>query len=114
METNNYSRPRPIITQTENNTTLWVGHLQTDPTEHYAGQIFQCPVHGELDNIQIYSSAVQYPGEIVLSLHQFDEDSKQWGNSLGTATVTVEKNDEKKWLRFNLPPMPLHKNQTYG
>ena len=115
METNNnYGRPRSAITQTQNNTTLWIGHLQTDPTEHYGGQTFQCPQSGQLDNIQVYSSAVQYPGEMILTLHQFDEETKQWGASLGTATVDVQRNDVEKWIRFNLPPMPLQKNETYG
>jgi len=114
METNNFGRPRPVITQTQNNTTLWIGHLQTDPTEHYGGQTFQCPQSGQLDNIQVYSSAVQYPGEMILTLHQFDEETKQWGPTLGTATVDVQRNDCEKWIRFNLPTMPLSKNETYG
>jgi len=114
METNNYGRPRPIITQTKNNTTLWIGHLQTDPTEHYAGQTFQCPQGGELDNIQIYSSAVQNPGEMIMTVHQFDDKTKQWGPTLGTAAVDVQRNDEEKWIRFHLPSMSLQKNQNYG
>jgi hypothetical protein len=114
METLTHNRPRPVVTQVQNNTSLWIGHLQTEPTEHYAGQIFECPVQGRLDNIQIYSSTVQLPGDMVLSLHQFDAKSKQWGPALGTATVAVEKNDEEKWIRFSLPAMSLMKNETYG
>ena len=114
METNNHGRPRPVISQTKNNTTLWIGHLQTDPTEHYGGQIFQCPQSGQIDNIQVYSSAVQSPGEMILTLHEFDEETKQWGPSLGSATVELQKNDEQKWIRFNLPPTSLRKNGTYG
>jgi len=114
METSNYGRPRPIITQTTNNTTLWIGHLQTDPTEHYGGQSFQCPQTGQLDNIQVYSSAVQNPGEMIMTLHQFAEETKQWGPTLGTATVDVQRNDVEKWIRFHLPSMPLKKNETYA
>jgi hypothetical protein len=114
METIIHDRPRPVVTQIQNNTSLWIGHLQTDPTEHYAGQIFECPVQGRIDNIQIYSSAVQNPGEMVLSLHLFDEKRKQWGAALGTASVTVDKRDEEKWIRFHLPAMSLQKNETYG
>jgi hypothetical protein len=114
METKNSGRPKPIITQSQNNTTLWIGHLQTDPTDHYAGQTFCCPVHGKLDNIQVYSSAVQYPGEMVLTLHVFDGQNKTWGPALLSSTVDVQKNDEKKWIRFNLPSVSLIKDETYG
>ena len=108
------SRPRPVITQVENNTTLWIGHLQTEATEHFAGQTFYCPASGELDNIQVFSAAVQTPGEIVLTLHSFDTENKAWGPQLVSAKREVQKNDEEKWIRFNLPPVPLHKGETYG
>ena len=45
----------PIITQTKNNTTLWIGHLQTDPTDHFAGQTFKCPDEGLIDNADVFA-----------------------------------------------------------
>ncbi len=107
-------QPRPVITQLENNTTLWVGHLQTDPTDHFAGQTFNCPASGELNNIQLYSAAVQNPGEVILTLHAFDSESKNWGPQLVSSTVEIQKTDEEKWIRFNFPPMPLHKDESYA
>ena len=112
--TKSNSRSRPVITQIENNTTLWIGHLQTDPTDHFAGQTFECPSTGELDNIQVFSSAVQDPGEMVLTLHSFDAENKTWGPQLVSAKVDIQKKDEEKWIRFDLPPVPLHRNETYG
>src|SRR5215204_662246 len=103
METNKSSKPRPVITQTDNNTTLWIGHLQTDPTDHFAGQTFNCPATGELDNIQIYSAAVQNPGEMVLTLHAFDVNNKSWGPAIVSSKIGVEKKDEERWIRFDLP-----------
>ena len=115
METlNRSSRPRPLITQVQNNTTLWVGHLQTDPTDHFAGQTFKCPSSGELDNIQVFSAAVQHPGQLTLSVHSFDPRSRSWGPLLASATVEVEKVDRERWIRFELPPMPLYVDETYG
>jgi hypothetical protein len=110
----NTARSRPVLTQTQNNTTLWIGHLQTDPTDHFAGQTFTCPANGELNNIQVFSAAVQHPGELVLTLHAFDPENKNWGPILASSTREIEKSDEEKWIRFGLPPMPLHKNETYG
>lgn len=107
-------RSRPVITQAQTNTTTWIGHLQTDPTDHFAGQTFNCPVNGELDNIQVFSAAVQTPGMIVLTLHRFDVASKIWGPQLANASVDVERNDEDRWLSFKLPPMPMQKEETYG
>jgi len=108
------SRPYPVITQIENNTTLWIGHLQSDPTDHFAGQTFTCPASGDLSNIQVYSEVVHSPGHIRLSLHAFDEETKSWGSVLASAITEVDKNDEDTWIRFEMPPMPLHKRATYG
>ena len=108
------NRPYPVITQVENNTTLWIGHLASDPTDHFAGQTFTCPASGDLNNIQVYSAMVHSPGEVMLSLHAFEEQAKSWGPVLASATRVIEKNDEDTWIRFEMPPMPLHKNATYG
>jgi len=109
-----FNRPYPVITQVENSTTLWIGHLQSDPTDHFAGQTFTCPASGDLNNIQVYSAVVHSPGQVMLSLHAFDEETKSWGPVLASATTAIEKTDEDTWIRFEMPPMPLHKNATYG
>ena len=108
------SRPRPLVTQVQNNTTLWIGHLQTDPTDHFAGQTFKCPSSGDLDNIQVFSAAVQGPGQLTLSLHSFDPETKCWGPLLASTTVEVERVDRERWLRFDLPPIPLQQGEMYG
>jgi hypothetical protein len=115
METvkNNY-QSRPVVSQLQNNTTLWIGHLEADPTDYYAGQTFHCPSGGELNNIQVFSSAVHSPGEIILTLHAFDKGNKSWGPQLASASVEIEKGDQERWIRFNLPPMPIHQNEHYG
>lgn len=105
---------RPVLTQAENNTTLWIGHLQTDPTDHFGGQTFVCPAEGILDNIQLYAAAVQYPGKIQLTLHEFDLSSKTWGPAIGESAFYVQKADHEKWIQFSLPPLPLKKETTYG
>ena len=108
------SHTRPVLSQAQNNTTLWIGHLQTDPTDHFAGQTFTCPAEGQLDNIQLYSSAVPYPGEIIMTIHEFDTGLKKWGPSIGSSTLELQKDDHAKWIRFSLPPVELHKDETYG
>ena len=115
METKHYSsHPRPVVTQTENNTTLWIGHLQSDPNDHFAGQTFRCPAGGELDNIQVYSAAVHQPGEMSLTLHEFDNSSKTWGPSIAESSLILEMGDDAKWIRFRLTPVALKKDVTYG
>ena len=108
------SLPRPILTQTENNTSMWVGHLHNDPTDHFGGQTFVCPAEGLIDNIQVYSDAVQYPGELTLSLHEFDPRSKTWGPAIGNSVFILEKKDSSSWIRFALPAVPVHTGMSYG
>jgi hypothetical protein len=115
METKKFgSHPRPVITQTENNTTLWVGHLQTDPNDHFAGQTFKCPSAGTLDNIQVYSALVHYPGELTMTLHEFNPGSKTWGSAISNSTQVLHRNDQAKWVRFALDPVHLNKDGFYG
>ena len=110
----NTVRRRPILTQTQNNTTLWIGHLHNDPTDHFAGQTFTSPSSGMLDNIQVYSSAVQNPGDVELTLHEFDPSNKTWGPSIGHSIVQIQKGDDSKWIRFSLPSIHLKDGATYG
>ena len=85
---------RPVLSQTENNTTLWIGHLSHDANDRLAGQTFSCPADGQLNNIQVYSSAVTQPGAVELTLHEFDPVTHVWGPSLGKSTLEIERNDE--------------------
>lgn len=109
-----YSRSQPIVSQVQNNTSLWIGHLQTDPTDHFGGQTFKCPSSGAIDNIQVFSAAVQNPGEMKLTLYSFNDENKTWGTSLVSAIIDVQKNDEEKWIRFDLEGVSLIKDEIYG
>ena len=105
---------RPVLSQTENNTTLWIGHLQTEHNDRLAGQTFSCPSEGLVNNIQVYSAAVTRPGEMTLTLHEFDEVSKTWGPPISQSSLNIEEQDSAKWIRFGLEPVSLQKNNTYG
>lgn len=112
MQTNQLSRP--VLSQTQNNTTLWIGHLHNDSNDRLAGQTFACPSEGLLNNIQVYSSAVTQPGDMLLTLHEFDAASKTWGPAISQSVLPIERNDSAKWLRFELEPVTLQKNNSYG
>ena len=113
METLPY-RSRPVLTQTENNTTLWIGHFHNDPNDHVGGQTFRCPDNGKLDNIQVYSALVQQPGAVQLTLHEFDPESRSWGPAIGQTSLDICQDDTARWLRFSLDPVLLQKGSTYG
>ena len=108
------SHTRPLLTQTKNNTTLWIGHLKADPTDHFAGQTFQCTTDGLLNNIQVYADAVQTPGEVNLILHSFDPKSKKWGEVLCSSKINIQRSDDARWVRFDLPAIPLKNGNSYG
>lgn len=104
----------PVISQTKNNTTLWIGHLKTDPNDHFAGQTFKCPSEGLVNNIQVYSSSVHQEGDLGLTLHEFDSSTNTWGTAIGEATMHLQKGDDARWIRFGLQPVSLKKDATYG
>jgi hypothetical protein len=105
---------RPVLSQTQNNTTSWIGHLKTDTNDHLAGQTFLCPSEGLVNNIQVYSSSVQQAGDIALTLHEFDVSNKTWGPVIGDSTIFLQKGEDDRWVRFYLPPVSLRKDAMYG
>lgn len=113
MQTIN-SGSHPVLSQTQNNTTLWIGHLLSDPNDHFAGQTFKCPADGLVNNIQVYSSTVHQPGDVAMTLHEFDPSMKTWGPEIGNATMFFQKGDDARWIRFYLPPVSLRKDLMYG
>lgn len=105
---------RPVITQTQNNSTLWVGQLQSDPNGRMAGQTFQCPADGLLNNIQVFSSAVGQEGEVELTLHEFDPAAKKWSEPVTGSRYHIQKQDASHWISFELEPVQLQKDKVYA
>ncbi|HNR15108.1 MAG TPA: hypothetical protein PKG90_00450 [Chitinophagaceae bacterium] len=115
METKKHSsHSRPVLSQAQNNTTLWIGHLKPHSHDRLAGQTFICPSEGLVNNIQVYASAVTQPGEVALTLHEFDPSTNTWGPAIGNTSRPVDKNDGTHWIRFELEPIALKKDATYG
>jgi hypothetical protein len=115
METKKHSsHSRPVLSQAQNNTTLWIGHLKPHAHDHLAGQTFICPSEGLVNNIQVFASAVTQPGEVALTLHEFDAATKTWGPAIGNSSRNVDKKDGTNWIRFEMEPINLQKDTTYG
>lgn len=108
------SHSQSPLEQPVKNTSLWVGHLNADSADHFAGQTFQCPKEGELKEIQVFSDMVSHPGKLALTIREFDKESKQWGQVLSTSVINVDGNDTKNWMHFQFDALPLHKDITYG
>lgn len=88
--------------------------MSSNHAELLAGQTFECPEEGSLKKIQVYSIAVSHPGKLILTLHEFDKQIKQWGHVLSSAEAALDENDVDNWVQFPLQPIQLHKNNTYG
>lgn len=115
MKTSNFATTlHPSLEQLHRNTSLWVGHMNTGPTDHFAGQTFHCPEDGSLKKIQVYSSIVSHPGKIILTLHEFDKQRKNWGSMLSSSEIEVNENDTDNWMQFPLQPIHLQKDKNYG
>ncbi|HET9433445.1 MAG TPA: hypothetical protein VFO37_06790 [Chitinophagaceae bacterium] len=104
----------PALEQLHRNTCLWIGHANFAPADRLAGQTFQCPEDGLLKNIQVYSIAVSHPGKLILTLHEFDKQRKNWGAILSSVEIEVEESDAGNWIQFPVQSVQLHKDTTYG
>lgn len=107
-------KQHPALQQIHKNASSMIGHLSTGNIDFLAGQTFHCPEEGDLNNIQVYVDEVPQPGHLILTVHDFDEERKNWGNVLSQAELEIEKKDNNNWIRFNLNPVHLHKSQMYG
>ena len=102
------------VQQLTNNATSWLGHRKGDHKEIIMGQTFIAPSEGDLDTIEVFSSIVASPGEVMMTLHSFDPLQQSWGPTLGSANVTFNQSCNDKWVSFKMPSLHLNKGLTYG
>jgi hypothetical protein len=79
-----------------------------------SGQTFVAPKEGDLEAIEVFSAIVTKPGNVTMTLHNFDTDQKSWGPALGSSSVAIDSNEAGKWLAFAIPGMHLDKGKSYG
>lgn len=109
-----YESHHPALVQLYNNASFWIGHMQIGSSDYLGGQTFQCPADGELDSIQVYSTAVQYPGKLILTLHDFNRETKNWSSVLASSEIEVDRENIESWIRFQMASIPLFRDNTYG
>ena len=102
------------VEQLLHNTTSWLGHRKADQKEIITGQTFIAPTEGELEAIEVFSSIVAKPGEVVMTLYSFDSQTETWGSALGTAQVVFNGSLNNKWVAFKIPGLHLTKGMAYG
>ena len=103
-----------IIEQNTHNTTSWIGHQQSDPTNIKTGQTFIAPCEADLEAIEIFTSLVTHPGEMVMSIHPFDESLKSWGKALASTSIQLDCADSGKWKSVSFAGPHLKKGDSYG
>lgn len=115
MNTNNPNRPsEPVVEQTVNNSTSWIGHSINNPVDISKGQTFEATSEGNLDDVQIFSNIVTAPGDVVMTLHSFDPQENVWSNPIASSTVPMKTTDTGRWMSFPLAGMHLQKGRSYG
>lgn len=114
MKTGN-KNPRHFaaVQQVTNNATSWIGHRR-DNEDVISGQTFVAPKEGDLEAIEVFSAIVTKPGNVTMTLHNFDTEQKSWGPALGSSSVAIDSNEAGKWLAFAIPGMHLDKGKSYG
>lgn len=102
------------VEQLLHNTTSWLGHRKADQKEIVTGQTFIAPTEGDLEAIEVFSSIVAKPGEVVMTLYSFDAHTQTWGAALGTAQVVFNGSLNNQWVAFKIPGLHLTKGMSYG
>lgn len=105
---------RSMVEQVTNNTTGWIGHHPRENKEIVKGQTFIAASEGEVNAIEVYSNIVTQPGNVMMTIHNFDPQQNTWGPALESANVDVKTTDSGKWIAFNIPSLHLDKGKSYG
>jgi hypothetical protein len=106
--------PNALVQQLNNHTTSWLGHRRSDQKEVITGQTFIAPAEGDLETIEVFSSVVAIPGQVMMTIHTFDPLHQSWGPALGSANVQFNHSHNNKWVTFSIPGLHLTKGSSYG
>lgn len=113
METGTY-KSYPVVQQTLNNSTGWIGKFPGDNMEIVRGQTFVAEEGGDIDAIEIWPNMISANGLIHMSLHTFDPVENKWGPEIDSSVVELDSSDAGKWVAFNMHGLHLHRGRTYG
>lgn len=102
------------VQQTVNNATSWIGHRNFDNKDVATGQSFVASSDGDLQSIEIFPTVVTKPGKVLLTVYELNEQTNEWGSSLGSATVDFNKDCNGKWVPFELKGLHLQKGRSYA
>lgn len=102
------------VEQLQHNSTSWLGHRKGDHKDIITGQTFIAPTEGDLNAIEVFSSVVTNPGEVVMTLYAFDPKTENWGSALGESHVLFNRTLNDKWVAFKIPGLHLSKGMSYG
>ena len=102
------------VEQITNNATSWLGNNPKDNKEIASGQTFVANTEGDVDAIEVYTNIVTRPGQVMMTIHQFDPQQKSWGPVLGSSSVACSQADSEKWISFSIPALHVNKGQSYG
>lgn len=114
MSSINNKTVKALIQQITNNATSWIGHHQTENKNIVGGQTFIAPSEEDLEAIEVFTSIVTTPGEVLMTVHTFDPEMKSWGPVIGSAKVDLNRADNGKWKTFNIPGLHLNRGKAYG
>lgn len=105
---------RSTVEQPNHNTTSWIGHRNFDDKDIIAGQTFLATAEADIEAIEVFPTVVTRAGHLQMTVYDFNEQENQWGASLGTATIDISKENNGKWVPFNLKGLHLQKGRSYG
>ena len=104
----------PLISQEQRNSCTWIGHLSSDPDDHFAGQTFTCPREARIDNIRLFLSDVRSTGEILVSVHEFLPENRSWGPAISSGHLQVDQELRNHWVDVPIEQVLLAAGKTYA
>jgi len=114
MKTTSQNFIFPVLQQITNNTTSWIGNRSRDNENIVTGQTFTAPSGGDLAAIEVFPCIVTKPGKVIMTLHHFDPQQKNWGPALSTSTIDINNTESGKWLAFDMQGAHLDQGRSYG
>ncbi len=102
-----------VIGNTQTGHHYWIGRC-ADGSEHYAGQTFKSYKAGQLKNIRIFAEMIVGKTDALLSVFEFDPDTREWKEKKGECVLSLDKTYEKQWVSFDMQNIPVDNRKHYA
>ena len=107
FESNNARQVNFALSEEDHNMICWLG-------QQMAGQVFQAQGNGFIKSVSVLPEVIGHDGELVMTLHRFNPETKIWEAVLAQAAKQITTGMADQWQQFSFDTIQVAAGQWYG